>query len=623
MSGTRVDLIKGIPITTTKTDTNIRTPHAYIPRLTTLPRLRIGGTLRHCPYAILVSLDAHPNPQLWTILKFHTPLEPEVIARLDEIFFSFLQRICSDLTACDAKGDHIHQPLMAKKMERLEASTDFRPFKFRIQAFTNAFHDSLIQHGLTEDVLPLRKVKLYLWKHRYISRFNEDGKKQKSKGNHVWNIEARKISNIVPVVPVPGSSTPDASSTSLSTPRLMIDSSAASTPPSSTSSSTTITTKTTTTTGYGSLYDQDQALLPPDMDPKQIGPEAISAAGGGLGIVRRPTCPVRWEFREYSSRIAGHIIKLARVGVPYVYSPRIWDAQMSCPAAKYSSPWLPSWLKWHRGELKGIPTAEADTCTIVVVAEYVREGEDCRLEMSFPLTVTDPSRELPETDTDAADGTSAVVVDGGGHVADGDGQGGLSEMNDEDDDMEEDEDMMDDDHEPVFTHTHPHTHSNFQEYQRHHYQPQQQKPQPQTLQQQEHQREQRQAQKQFQRLQLQEQPATPSFQPTSAPSSASTTSTSFFPHPPSSLSGSISSSRRSSNAVIEETEEDEYEEGEDEYEEEEGMESVGVEGNERKHHGHQQYRRTGGSHQQQQRRKASQERRSLILSQENKRRKHE
>lgn len=28
--------------------------------------------------------------------------------------------------------------------------------------------------------------------YRYISRFNEDGKKAKSKGNHVWNIEAKK-----------------------------------------------------------------------------------------------------------------------------------------------------------------------------------------------------------------------------------------------------------------------------------------------------------------------------------------------------------------------------------------------------------------------------------------------
>lgn len=210
---------------------------------------------------------------------------------------------------------------MAKKMERLEASTEFRPFKFRIQAFTNAFHDSLIQHGLTEDVLPLRKVKLYLWKHRYISRFNEDGKKQKSKGNHVWNIEARKISNVVTVPGSTSASGPgEASSSTSATPSVATPStsSAASTPPIKAPSTTK-----TATTGF---YD----LLPPDIDPKQIGPEAISAAGGGLGIIRRPTSPMRWEFREYSSRIAGQVIKYARVGVPYVYSPRIWDAQMSC-----------------------------------------------------------------------------------------------------------------------------------------------------------------------------------------------------------------------------------------------------------------------------------------------------
>jgi len=78
-------------------------------------------------------------------------------------------------------------------MQKLDESPDFRPFKFRIQAFTNAFHEELVRSGYTEDILPLRKVKNYLWTQRYISRFNEDGKKAKSKGNHVWNIEAKKI----------------------------------------------------------------------------------------------------------------------------------------------------------------------------------------------------------------------------------------------------------------------------------------------------------------------------------------------------------------------------------------------------------------------------------------------
>ena len=41
--------------------------------------------------------------------------------------------------ATDSKGEPIHQTLMAKKMQRLDESPDFRPFKFRIQAFTHAF----------------------------------------------------------------------------------------------------------------------------------------------------------------------------------------------------------------------------------------------------------------------------------------------------------------------------------------------------------------------------------------------------------------------------------------------------------------------------------------------------
>ncbi len=47
--------------------------------------------------------------------------------------------LCSTVDATDSKGEPIHQTLMAKKMQRLDESPDYRPFKFRIQAFTNAF----------------------------------------------------------------------------------------------------------------------------------------------------------------------------------------------------------------------------------------------------------------------------------------------------------------------------------------------------------------------------------------------------------------------------------------------------------------------------------------------------
>ncbi len=56
------------------------------------------------------------------------------------------------MDATDAKGEQIHQTLMAKKMQRLDESPDFRPFKFRIQAFTNAFMDEVSFSALEESV---------------------------------------------------------------------------------------------------------------------------------------------------------------------------------------------------------------------------------------------------------------------------------------------------------------------------------------------------------------------------------------------------------------------------------------------------------------------------------------
>ncbi|KAF9128620.1 hypothetical protein BGW39_004880 [Mortierella sp. 14UC] len=549
-------------------------------------------------------------------------------------------------------------------MERLEASTEFRPFKFRIQAFTNAFHDSLIMHGLTEDVLPLRKVKLYLWKHRYISRFNEDGKKQKSKGNHVWNIEARKISNVVGT----GSG---AESTAVTTPASTgapSSPSTTSTPSTSTSSSTSSTSASSTSTKVTSTGFYDH--VPPDMDLKQIGPEAISAAGGGLGVIRRPSSPVRWEFREYSSRIAGHVIKYARVGVPYVYSPRIWDAQMSCPAAKFSSPWLPSWLKWHRGELKGIPTTGAESCTIVVVAEYVREGEECRLEMSFPLTVCDPAKEGQEYQQQHSTSSSLAVEEGrqedtaGGSGIDGAGAVGASavghdapanhgttsmkmqteestttsskeqqqQVEVEDEEMmvavKEDEDMEDPEQDSSTHNTHSNnSHHTYLSNSHHHHQ------------QKEHQREQRQAQQRLQRLQLQEhhhqqqqqqqQDQSDSFfQPSTAPSSAGT-SASFFMNPPSSR-GSISSSAGSAYIDEEEFSDDDDRDHDDngaveEDEEDEGMESTADGEEEGARRGTRSTRSTSKTTATSaaSRQKPSRDRRSLVLPQDNKRRKHD
>lgn len=119
-------------------------------------------------------------------------LPPEYQFDVDRIFFEFLNKLCSNLDATDNKGEQIHQTLMAKKMQRLDESPDFRPFKFRILAFTNAFLDELAKQGYPEEKIPTKKARNYLWRQPHILRFNEDGKKAKSKGNHIWNVEARK-----------------------------------------------------------------------------------------------------------------------------------------------------------------------------------------------------------------------------------------------------------------------------------------------------------------------------------------------------------------------------------------------------------------------------------------------
>lgn len=122
------------------------------------------------------------------------------------------------MDATDSKGETIHQTLMAKKMQKLDDMGEYRPFKFRIQAFTNRFAEELVARGLTEAQVPhklvgcalkspkdqqcrapltrgpfvvVSQVRIFLWNQPLVSRYNEEGKKAKSKGNHVWSIDAR------------------------------------------------------------------------------------------------------------------------------------------------------------------------------------------------------------------------------------------------------------------------------------------------------------------------------------------------------------------------------------------------------------------------------------------------
>jgi hypothetical protein len=76
---------------------------------------------------------------------------------------SLLKRDSHIVDATDSKGEPIHQTLMAKKMQRLDESPDFRPFKFRIQAFTLAFLEEVSEHQIL-----LKGAKSFSWQDKDI-----------------------------------------------------------------------------------------------------------------------------------------------------------------------------------------------------------------------------------------------------------------------------------------------------------------------------------------------------------------------------------------------------------------------------------------------------------------------
>ncbi|KAJ2697128.1 hypothetical protein H4218_004152 [Coemansia sp. IMI 209128] len=218
-------------------------------------------------------------------------LDSDLIVRLDELFMKYLEQICSNNITVDSEGESIHQTQMAKKLEKLEQCTEYRTFRFRIQAFSNGYREFIEREAsMTEQVVSKQQLRNYLHQQRYISRYNEDGKKAKSKGHHVWNVEAKKIS--------------------------------------------------------------------------------------------RNT----WWFKEFMRRIATPPPK-AVIGVPYEWTPTIWDPQVKAPKVYFTSEWLPAWLRWDNNTLRGMPTADAVDCGIVVIASYYQGKEVCHLKTNYTMHV--------------------------------------------------------------------------------------------------------------------------------------------------------------------------------------------------------------------------------------------
>ena len=111
--------------------------------------------------------------------------------RLDEHFFQFLSAVCSDKDAADEDGDRIHVTMAPVAMNTINNPECFMDFKLKTKAFTNAFIQHIACHQKMNQMVK-DKIKAFLGCHRYIQKFNADGKRIKMKGCWIWTVRAGK-----------------------------------------------------------------------------------------------------------------------------------------------------------------------------------------------------------------------------------------------------------------------------------------------------------------------------------------------------------------------------------------------------------------------------------------------
>ncbi|KAG8823560.1 hypothetical protein FRC19_003579 [Serendipita sp. 401] len=116
-------------------------------------------------------------------------LDPHTKTIVDDYLLRYLNYLCINYEAVDRSGRRIHQQYTVRRIERDEELYGWRPLKFRIEAFVNAFIDILIKEGMSYDMTT--HVPHYLSRSNIFSRFNESGNRMKSQGQNIWRVRAR------------------------------------------------------------------------------------------------------------------------------------------------------------------------------------------------------------------------------------------------------------------------------------------------------------------------------------------------------------------------------------------------------------------------------------------------
>lgn len=130
------------------------------------------------------------------------PTMPDInnLGYIMSILKDFIRYTLDNPNIRDPKGDHVHHIHLSPQRyakRQLISFSEFRITRIRIRAFTMAFQAHLLtiihseNKGMNLKDVNLRRIRDILTIQNFMSKHNVSGRKAKSKGSHVWIINAR------------------------------------------------------------------------------------------------------------------------------------------------------------------------------------------------------------------------------------------------------------------------------------------------------------------------------------------------------------------------------------------------------------------------------------------------
>jgi hypothetical protein len=118
----------------------------------------------------------------------------------------------------------------------------------------------------------------------------------------------------------------------------------------------------------------------------------LQSKGNHIWTIEAKKAPEKkWIFREFVRCIKGVPPSVAFVGLPWVWSPRVWDPQcaISPSDAVFHSPALPSWLSWDDNVLHGEApeSLKGQTFEIEAIATFQGGIKSPELRMTCAIVV--------------------------------------------------------------------------------------------------------------------------------------------------------------------------------------------------------------------------------------------